>query len=101
MATGTNCRLTVLGPAKSLRALTARRVLRRFKARFPELLEHSKTRIAWQFETASSLLLIEVKALSRANPALTFLIEYEQEERRTKGLGICKRGKLSHCLLHY
>jgi hypothetical protein len=94
-------RLTIVGPAKDLRRFyrdehwMAEGGVRHF-----ELLEHSPERHAWQFETDAPPLPF-LRGISRQWPSLTFLLDYDCEDQRLKGLAKAKNGRVRHCRVTY
>ena len=96
----TNNRLAVLGSKRQVGLFQKSNWERLLRARFAELLENSPGRFACQFETESA----SVKSLSRLSrrwPWLTFLLDYQIEESRIKGLAKAQGGKLDHCEISY
>jgi hypothetical protein len=61
-------------------------------------LENLPGRCAFQFESDFDPLL-SLQALSRRNPGITFLLEYER--RRVKGLAKLKRGEITRHEINY
>ncbi len=90
-------RLTVVGRTKEIA---------RFKTKYePDylglaLLENSRTRAAWQFETGEPPL-SEIVQISTAWPTLVFILEYDREDRRIKGLVRAKAGEMQHHIVRY
>ena len=90
-------RLTVVGRTKDIA---------RFKTKYePDylgfaLLETSRTRIAWQFETSQPPI-SEIIQLSTLWPSLVILLDYDRESRRRKGLVRAKAGETQHHLVCY
>ena len=97
----TTNRLTVVGPANGLKQFD-RNVewTAQLGARHVELLEHSADRHAWQFETDEPPLKF-LRTLSRPRRPLTFLLDYDWEEGRTKGLAKAKAGRLRSYFVTY
>ncbi len=62
-------------------------------AKHVELLERSAARHAWQFETAAPPLQF-LRVLSRQWPSLTFVLDYDCEAKRLKGLARARNGRL-------
>ncbi len=97
----TTDRLTVVGSASDLKQFgreeewTAESGLRHV-----ELLEHSTDRLAWQFETDEPPLKF-LKTLSRRWRSLTFLLDYDWEDKRIKGLAKAKAGRLRNYSVTY
>ena len=96
----TNNRLAVLGSKRQVGLFQKTNWVRRLRARHVELLENSPRRYTCQFETESAALK-SLMPLSRRWPRLTFLLDYEIEERRMKGLAKAQAGKLDHCEISY
>jgi hypothetical protein len=96
-----NNRLTVVGPVTELKAFDKNVSLElELGARHPEVLELSARRLAWQFESDSPPL-EPMKRLSARHPLLTFLLDYDQEDQRIKGLAKAKGGRLAHRQVSY
>ena len=97
----TTNRLTIVGPASDVKQFD-RNVewTAEFGARHVELLENSTERHSWQFETDEPPLKF-LKTLSRLWRSLTFLLEYDWEESRIKGLAKAKTGRLSNYPVTY
>ncbi len=70
-------------------------------AKFSELLQCSPTRYAVQFETEDESPLGWLREASRQWPRPVFLLDYEIEEDRCKGLAKAKEGKVKHYRIHY
>jgi hypothetical protein len=65
-----------------------------------ELMEISPARCCWQFKCQQPpLALLKQNSLDR--PSLTFLLEYDQEDKRVKGLVKARGGKLRHFRVTY
>jgi hypothetical protein len=69
-------------------------------ARHVEWLELSPTRHRCEFKTRGRLL-IELQNLSRLWPRLIFLLDYEWEPGRSKGLVKARDGELESCEISY
>jgi len=97
----TTNRLTVVGQAGDLKQFD-RNVewTADLGARYVELLENSADRHSWQFETEEPPLKF-LKTLSSRWPFLTFLLDYEWEEKRIKGLAKAKAGRLKNYSVIY
>ena len=95
-----NCRLTVVGPKQQVEALRESDWAGTLGARHCELLECSPGRFACQFETVQSPL-ESLKRLSKRSPGLVFLVDYETEGERIKGLAKATDGALEHCEFSY
>lgn len=81
----TSIRLTVLGSKRQVQRFINSKWDRRLSARHCELVESSAGRFVCSFEIESSP--IEgLRALSERLPDLVFLLDYEIEEKRAKGL---------------
>ena len=97
----TQNRLTIIGPEKRLnRFYKDEQWLAVAGARHLELLEHARERHAWQFETIPQPP-VYLRVLSRQWPGLTFLLDYDCEVQRLKGLVKAKNGRMSHCRVSY
>src|SRR5688572_15858138 len=82
----TTNRLTVVGRAGDLKQFDKKEEwTAESEVRHIELLEHSTGRHAWQFETDQPPLKF-LRALSRRWRSLTFLLDYDWEDSRIKGL---------------
>jgi len=64
-----------------------------------ELLEYSASRHSWQFDSDAPPLEV-IRELSRKSP-ITFLLEYDWEDQRLKGLAKARNGRLRHFRLRY
>ena len=73
---------------------------RQLRVKHVELLENSPRRFACQFENQACLLQL-LKRLSRGWPRLTFLLDFENEQQRIKGLAKAEAGELEHCKINY
>lgn len=94
-------RLTIIGPAKDLnRFYRDKHWLTVAGARHLDLLEHSRARHAWQFETDPGPP-VYLRVLSRQWHTLTFLLDYDCEVQRLKGLVKARNGRLRHCRVSY
>ncbi len=96
-------RLFIVGPAGELRSFN-RHVNWKDSPGMAhvELLEQSPGRHAWQFETDHPTLLLQwLKRLSCGWPCLVFLLDYDQEDQKIKGLVKAKGGKLRHYRFSY
>ena len=97
----TQNRLTIIGPVRDLNKFYRdERWLSNSGARHLELLEHSRERHAWQFETDPQPP-VYLRVLSRQWPDLTFLLDYDCEDQRLKGLVQAKNGRMRHCCFNY
>lgn len=98
----TQNRLLALGPARLLARFEARsRWRERLGAKHPEVYEYGKTRHAWWFDTEARPPLEQLAKLSRAWPLLLFLLDYETEAARVKGLARFGGGKGEQWNIHY
>ena len=97
----TTNRLTVVGPTGDLKQFDQKEEwIKQAGARYIELLEQSNDRHAWQFETDEPPLRF-LKAVSRRWRLLTFLLDYDWEDKRIKGLAKAKSGRLkNHCVIY-
>ena len=96
-----NSRLIVVGRANDLKRFDRKSDwVREAGARYVELLESSPERHAWQFETDEPPLKF-LKTISARWSSQTFLLDYDQEEQRIKGLVKAKGGKLRHHRVKY
>jgi hypothetical protein len=96
----TTNRFTVIGSKRQVELFQKSNWKRHLRAWFGDLLENSPGRFACQFETESAPL-ESLKRLSRRSPRLTFLLDYEIEESRIKGLAKGQGAKLDHCEMSY
>jgi hypothetical protein len=71
-----------------------------FEARYVELVQCSPTRHIWDFNTDQPPV-TELEQLSQTLPKLTFLLDYEDERRRIKGLAKAKGGTAVHHQFRY
>ena len=94
-------RLTVVGPASDLKQFDRKEEwTAESGARYVELLENSADRHAWQFESDEPPLRF-LKAVSRRWRLLTFLLDYDWEDKRIKGLAKAKSERLkNHCVIY-
>ena len=69
-------------------------------ARHWQWLEHDPGRYVGQFMT-NAIPIPAFVVLSKTWPTLTFLLDYEDEEERIKGLAKVKKGELEHCQIRY
>ena len=97
----TSNRLMAVGPASDLKQFDRKEDWTdEPDIRFVEILEHSADRHAWQFETDEPPMDF-LKALSRRWQSLTFLLDYEREDKRIKGLAKAKAGRLRNYSVNY
>jgi hypothetical protein len=91
-------RLTVIGGVRPVHKFQRSDWLPAVGGRFYDPLELSPGRYACQFETTASPL-FALQNLSRRNPGLVFLLDYETG--RTRGLAMVKAGILEdHCVVY-
>ena len=95
MDTWSNNRLTVLGPKAQLGRFLKGKWQQRLSARHGEWMENFPCRCVSIFETDEPPL-ESLQSLSRRWLRLTFLLDYEVEAERIKGLAKAKGGKLTH-----
>jgi hypothetical protein len=94
-------RLIIVGLAREVTAFDDKAAwMSAAGARHPELLEHSPGRHAWQFETDTPPLKF-LRIASRCCPHLVFLLDYDREAQRLKGLVRAKNGRLRHYRVRY
>ena len=93
-------RLLIVGPARTLKRFDQSDWDVQARAKYIDILECSKHRLAVQFETAKAPTRY-ITAASRNWPRLTFLLDYEIEEKCLKGLAKARRGELETCLVYY
>ena len=97
----TTNRLTVVGPVGNLKQFNRKAEWRaESEVRYLELPEHSSDRHAWQFETDEAPLKF-LKSLSSRWRFLTFLLDYDCEDGRIKGLAKAKAGRLRNYSVIY
>src|SRR4051812_24450638 len=94
-------RLTIVGPRADIKACSELSWEAAVQAKHVELLETFPKRAAWQFETETESPINWLAEISRCWPKLTFLLDYEQEEGRIKGLAKAKAGALEHYVITY
>jgi len=93
-------RLTIVGPAKELRAFERDEDWTRSGGmKHGELLEHSLDRRTWQFDTDAPPLAF-LRSISRQWP-LPFLLVYDCEDQCLKGLIKARNGRLRHFRVTY
>ena len=93
-------RLTVLGTKRDVRRFQNSAWEKSLHARYSDPLQLSPCRFVCQFETSTPPL-PALQRMSRSYPTLVFLLEYENEMTRIKGLAKVKAGKLEHCEIGY
>jgi hypothetical protein len=92
------CRLTVIGSKREVQRFQASAWQKILRAQHMDPLEFSRCRFVCQFETPLNPLR-SLQSLSRSQPGLTFLLDYEVN--RIKGLAKAKAGELEHCEIGY
>lgn len=97
----TDVRLTVLGAPPSLHRFQKWNWPLRLKAKYIEVFECSPERRVWWFQTLSADPHVPLRVVSSHWPELVFLLEYENQRQRTKGLARAQRGKMDHCRFTY
>jgi hypothetical protein len=95
-----HCRLTVLGSKARVERFQKSNWNRHLKASHGDLLENSPGRIAWQFETDDPAF-EPMRKLSLRWPKLIFLLDYEVEGQREKGLAKAQAGLMAHSQFEY
>jgi hypothetical protein len=95
------CRLTVVNSQRTSGLFAASSGWKRtLSAAHVEWLELAVHRDVCQFET-DQLPVESLRRLSRRWPTLTFLLDYENELNRIKGLAKAKAGEVEHCEIGY
>ena len=93
--------LIIVGPPRDVKSFDrGARWMSAAGARHAELLEHSPGRHAWQFETDTPPLKF-LRVISRQCPSLVFVLDYDREASRLKGLIRARNGRLHHCRMRY
>ena len=100
MASGWQCRLTVTGPRSQVRRFRKSQWNRLLKARHGDLLEALPGRTTWQFDSVAPLP-DRLRQLSRRWPGLVFLLDYEAERQRQKGLVKAQAGLMAVFQIEY
>jgi hypothetical protein len=101
VAVESNCRLTLLGSPWRLGQFEAGSNWKsRLKARHLELYECANQRQVWWFETDQSSLKA-LETLSRRWPDIVFLLDWEMETERIKGLAMVASGKVQEAQFSY
>ena len=96
-----NNRLTMLGPKATLDRFDDNGAWEKaLGARHVEWLLLSPRRRRCEFETAGRIL-AELQELSRLWPRLIFLLDYEWDPKRVKGLVKAKAGDIECCEISY
>jgi len=93
-------KLTVFGTRKELSKFLKRNWKNQLRGRFWELQETMRTRFGCQFETESSPIQ-SLEALSRRSMRVTFVLEFENMTKRTKGLVKAKAGVIEQDQVRY
>ena len=95
-------RITVAGDRRQLRTFQNSDWLPVFAGCHAELMELLPPRFVCYFETATHPL-PALQRLSRSNPGLVFLLEYEVDTKRTRIKGLAKAiaGRLTHYQVRY
>jgi hypothetical protein len=93
-------RLTVIGPKREVLQFQNSAWEKSLRVRYLEPLEFSPRRFSYQFETDPHDLR-RLQALSRRWPCLVLLLDFEQRQRRFKGIAKARAGKLEHCEIGY
>ena len=94
-------RLTIVGPARDLSHFFAQHEWKpETGILHVELMEKSRFRHIWQFDGAEPPLQF-ITRLSDEWPFLTFLLDYDREDKRIKGLAKALKGQLRHLLVNY
>jgi hypothetical protein len=95
------CRLLIVGDEALLPGEAKIRAwIKKADGLYLELLEYDSERMAFQFETQGPPLRW-LTSISRRHPSLTFLLDYDREERRSKGLAKAVRGQVEHFQVSY
>jgi hypothetical protein len=93
-------RLMIVGPARVLnRFFRDEQWMEAGSVRHIDLLQHSPNRHVWQFDTDTPPLPF-LRSISRQWP-LTFLVDYDCEAERLKGLVKARNGRLRHYRVRY
>jgi hypothetical protein len=93
-------RLTVLGSKEKIQGFLKSRWDRRLRARYCEWMENFPRRVVCLYETDEPPL-EPLRKLSRRWPQLVFLLDWEWEDRRFKGLVNAKAGLLHSLQTEY
>jgi hypothetical protein len=94
------CRLTVIGTKRDVRRFRASAWEKILRARYYDPLELSPCRFVCQFEIGTPDLL-RLRRLSKSQPGLVLLLDFESFPGRIKGLAKAKAGELEHCEISY
>jgi hypothetical protein len=92
-------RLTVIGSQRVIRSFEKTNWLRQLSGRHQEIYEQGARRAVWWFESDQTLR--RLPRLSSKWPGLVFLLDYEDEKKRVKGLVKVLFGKMDHCEISY
>jgi hypothetical protein len=95
-----NNRLIVIGPKRDVKRFQECAWEMRFRGKFIEPLEFSPGRFACQFQTDSAAL-NPLRGVSGCWPQLVFLLDFEHEANRIKGLAKAIAGELEHWQISY
>jgi hypothetical protein len=93
-------RLTVIGSKRQVQLFQKSRWATALGAEHCELLENSPKRYSCQFDS-KHFLLESLRRLSRRLPRLVFLLDYEMEAERLKGLAKVEAGRIVSCQFEY
>ena len=93
-------RLTVFGTQKELTKFLKSNWKKDLRGRYWELQETMLTRFGCQFETESSPIAL-LQAMSRRSMRVTFVLEFENMTKRTKGLVKAKAGVIEQYQVRY
>jgi len=94
-------RLIIVGTRADVKACSESSWEQAIQAKHVELLEACPKRMAWQFETGAKPPLHWLPEVSWRWPKLTFLLDYEEEKARFKGLAKAKSGAVEHYRINY
>jgi len=102
METGCTNRLTVVGSKRMVRKFTNQQDKWELAlgARHGEFLQNSPGRYVCQFDTRRPPQK-ELQKLSLVWPRLSFVLEFDLEEKRIKGLAKFQRGETESCVISY
>src|SRR6267154_1290727 len=93
-------KLTVFGTQKELAKFLSSNWKKDLRGRYWELQETMRTRFGCHFETESSPIQ-SLKTLSRRSMKVTFVLEFENMTKRTKGLVKAKAGVIEQYQVRY
>ena len=93
-------KLAVFGTQKELTKFLKSNWKKQLRGRFWELQETMRTRFGCHFETESSPIQ-SLEALSRRSMRVTFVLEFENMTKRTKGLVKAKAGVIEQYQVRY